>query len=189
MEIAQKLVPIQKNNLLRPTGTDFTVATSVNLNQNGLFCRFGIISVMLLALMTVGCDDSSQNNAQSGEKITEQKNNRSVSSDPFKAKQTIEQTTKAIGDAFQQQQNQMNQALNELSQTLDDASESYEKNLNLSKENVNNLAEKLGNLAKQAGKSARTLEDTGKTLGNAIKNGFEQGYQEGQQPQESNSGD
>ncbi len=142
-----------------------------------------LISLLALSLLSA-CSEDTKNKQSGAEKPALPKQAESqkttVSSNPLHAKQTIEQATKAIGDALQQQQNQLDQALDELTVTLDEAGNAYEKSLELNEENVEKLAEKVGKLAYQAGQSARTLEKTGKTLGDAIKKGFNEGYQKNQ---------
>ncbi len=152
--------------------------------------HLSLITLLALSLLSA-CSEDAKDKQQSADvekhkstaalqSAEQTQSQTTISSNPLDAKQTIEQATKAIGDALQQQQNQLNQALDELTVTLDEAGNAYEKSLELNEENVEKLAEKVGKLAYQAGQSARTLEKTGKTLGEAIKKGFNEGYQKNQ---------
>ncbi len=91
-------------------------------------------------------------------------------------KQSIQETTQAITNSLQQQKSELDQSLNELSQTLTQLTQDYDKEFKLSEDQVNKLAGQLGKLAKQAGEGARVLETTTQTLGQAIQQGFEEGY-------------
>lgn len=77
---------------------------------------------------------------------------------------------------LQEQKVNLSKSLDEFSQSLKEMGDIYEQELDISQEKINKVAGQLGKLAKQAGEGARVLETTTQTLGQAIQQGFEEGY-------------
>lgn len=99
------------------------------------------------------------------------------SNTPEPSPKSTQQVTQTTDVSLQKQVSQLEQSLQEITDTLNHVSEDYEKNYQVDEQKVNQLAKQLGKLARQAGEGARTLEETGKTLGEAIQDGFNEGYQ------------
>ncbi|MBS9778064.1 MAG: hypothetical protein KGV50_04795 [Gammaproteobacteria bacterium] len=97
---------------------------------------------------------------------------------PEKNLDNVATKTENITQSLKQHKNEFDKSIKDISSTLTELSDTYESDLKVNEKQINELAGKLGKLAKQAGESARMLEKTTKTLGDAIQEGFNEGYNE-----------
>lgn len=134
-------------------------------------------------IMISACSDESKETSMNNAPATQQPT-QTITAQSNKitdAKVMIEQTTNSVNQAIQQHKSQIDQSINDISKTLDHMSNTYENDIKVSDDDIQQLARQLGKLAKQAGEGVRTLEKTTQTLSEAIQQGFNDGYQ--QQPQ------
>ncbi|MGY0399132.1 MAG: hypothetical protein ACWIPH_04190 [Ostreibacterium sp.] len=140
--------------------------------------QYLFISVIALSLLSACSEEKdqtpTQHNKQKPPVVT---NNQSHQSEPVSQLQSsLEQTTQAIAKVFNQQKNDINQSINHISSTLNKINNTDQNELTINPDKINQLAKQLEQFAQQAGQSARILESTTIILGNAIQQGFKEGY-------------
>lgn len=132
---------------------------------NKLYILFSVCALSFLS----ACTEEKQQNTQTG--ATTKVNTTQAS-----GQSSLEQTTEAVTKTLQQQKSQLDQSINDINKTLTEMNSTYEKEFKVNQDQINQLAGQLGALARQAGEGARMLETTTQTLGQAIQQGFEEGY-------------
>lgn len=130
------------------------------------------IFIIAVSLLTACSEDRQADKVKA---TSPEQNNGQTLAQPNTA-QSMEKTADILTGMLTQQKQTLDQSLTELNQAIEQISEDYENNFSLTEANLTGLAEKLGKLARQAGEGAKTLEKTGKILGQAIQKGFEEGY-------------